>query len=122
MRGSKWNLDEASAQLLKTMKFRTGLTHQYLCRIAFCLSLSENSPVEPCAYNERGPEFNRYTLLGEYDTLFVGFLREWMLGEPRAAEFDEGAWFLAHINRGLELLPRRVRTLADVADLVPAAA
>ncbi len=119
MLAKKIQLDEGSTQILKTMKFRTGLTHQYLCRLAFCLSLGEPGHPDPTSYNERGVEFNRYTLTGEWDRLFVAYLREWLaLEQPEASE-DEAAWFRAHINRGLMLLQRRVRSLADVTELVP---
>ena len=120
MLAKKIQLDEASTQVLKTMKGRTGLTHQYLCRLAFCLSLSEPGHPDPATYDERGIEFNRYTLTGEWDALFVAYLREWMALEEPGGKADEPAWFRAHINRGLTLLQRRVRSLADVADLVPA--
>lgn len=120
MRAKKIVLDEAAAQLLKTMKSRTGLTHQYTCRIAFCLSLAEPGDVHPDAYDEKGPEFNRYTLTGEYDDLFVAVLREWLCDRADAADHDESDWFRAHVNRGLTVLPRRVRRLEDVASLVTA--
>lgn len=120
MLGKKIQLDEASTQLLKTVKSRTGLTHQYLCRIAFCLSLAEPGTVEPAAYDEKGLEFNRYTLTGEWDALFVAYLREWMVMNVPDSEEGETAWARAHINRGLSILPRRVRSLADVAQLAPA--
>lgn len=120
MLGKKIQLDDASTQLLKTMKGRTGLTHQYLCRLALCLSLAEPAPPDPEAYDERGIEFNRYTLTGEWDRLFVAYLHEWLELEGVSGH-DESAWFRAHINRGLTLLQRRVRTLADVVELVPAA-
>ena len=120
MLGKKIQLDEASTQLLKTLKARTGLTHQYLCRIAFCLSLAEAGTVDPSAYDEKGLEFNRYTLTGEWDALFVAYLREWIVNTAPGSDQSETAWARAHINRGLTVLPRRVRTLADVADLVPA--
>lgn len=119
MRAKKIVLDEAANQLLKTLKFRTGLTHQYSCRLAFCLSLTEAGVVNPAAYDEKGPEFNRYTLTGEYDDLFVAYLREWMADRPDAGQHEEEDWFRAHVNRGLEILPRRVRHLEDVADLIP---
>ena len=122
MLGKKIQLDEASTQLLKTLRFRTGLTHQYLCRIAFCLSLAELGTVDPSAYDEKGLEFNRYTLTGEWDTLFVAYLKEWMAEHAADTSHGELDWARAHINRGLSLLPRRVRTLADVARLVPSTA
>ncbi|HYH54252.1 MAG TPA: DndE family protein [Solirubrobacterales bacterium] len=119
MLGKKIQLDEASTQILKTMKGRTGLTHQYLCRLGFCLSMSEPGQPDPKSYDEQGIEFNRYTLTGEWDRLFLAYLREWLEREDLATEADEGAWFRAHVNRGLTLLQRRVRSLADVTDLVP---
>lgn len=118
MLGKKIQLDEASTQLLKTLKFRTGLTHQYSCRLAFCLSLSESGEVDPAAYNEKGLEFNRYTLTGEWDQLVVAYLKEWLaVAGDRANDHDADAWFRAHINRGLSLLVRRVKTLPDIAVL-----
>ena len=121
MLGKKIELDEASVQLLKTLKLRTGLTHQYLCRIAFCVSLAEPGEVDPRVYDEQGTEFNRYTLTGEWDSLFVAFLREWIaLNDPDHLH-RETDWARAHINRGLSILPRRVRLLSDVAALIPAA-
>jgi DNA sulfur modification protein DndE len=119
MLGKKIQLDEASTQILKTMKSRTGLTHQYLCRLSFCLSLSEPGHPDPDSYDEQGIEFNRYTLTGEWDRLFVAYLREWLAHEEPDGARNESAWFRAHINRGLTLLQRRVRSLADVTDLVP---
>ncbi len=119
MRAKKIVLDEGAHQLLKTLKFRTGLTHQYSCRLAFCLSLTEPGHVDPTAYDEKGPEFNRYTLTGEYDDLFVAYLREWLADCQDGGEHEEAQWFRAHVNRGLEILPRRVRRLEDVADLIP---
>jgi DNA sulfur modification protein DndE len=115
----KIQLDDASTQILKTMKARTGLTHQYLCRLAFCLSLSEPGHPDPASYDERGIEFNRYTLTGEWDRLFVAYVREWLALEEPGGPEEEGTWLRAHINRGLSILQRRVRTLADVTDLVP---
>ncbi len=119
MLGKKLQLDEGSTQVLKTLKFRTGLTHQYLCRIGFCLSLAESGEVDPNAYDGHGLEFNRYTLTGEWDALFVAYLREWVALNDLESQWDEEDWARAHINRGLALLQRRVRTLADVAQLVP---
>jgi DNA sulfur modification protein DndE len=114
----KVQLDEALTVVLKTMKGRTGLTHQYLCRLAVCLSLSEPGRPDPSIYDEKGLEFNRYTLTGEWDRLFVAYIREWLAAELPGGG-DEDLWFRAHINRGLPLLQRRVRSLADVAELVP---
>jgi DNA sulfur modification protein DndE len=117
---NKIALDTTSVQLLKMLKARTGLTHQYTCRIAFCVSLNEPGAPDPMAYDEKGVEFNRYTLTGQYDDLYVAYLREWLSHRPDAGDYDTAQWFRAHINRGLSVLPRRVRSLADIGDLVAA--
>lgn len=114
MRANKLNLDSSSVGLLRSLKARTGLTHQYLCRVAFVVSLAEPTQLDPADYDEKGLEFNRYTLTGELDLLFVAYLREWLALQERAPDHSEAAWFRAHINRGLSLLPRRVKNLADV--------
>lgn len=121
MQARKFELDGVSTQLLKTLKSRTGFTHQYLCRLAFVLSLAEGQVPDPSNYDHDGTEFNRYTLTGEFDSLFVAYLREWLDGVDPAGH-EEADWFCAHINHGLSVLARRVRTLADVAALVPAPA
>lgn len=118
MRARKFDLDSGSTQLLKTLKARTGFTHQYLCRLAFGLSLAEAQPPDPSHYDSEGTEFNRYTLTGEWDGLFVAYLREWLTDVATAADWQESDWFCAHINRGLALLGRRVRSLSDVPSLV----
>jgi DNA sulfur modification protein DndE len=119
MQARKFLLDAESTQLLRTLKARTGLTHQYLCRLAFCLSLSEEGEVDPGAYQEDGLEFNRYTLTGEWDPALTAYLREWLASEPDAQNHTEADWFRAHINRGLSILPRRIRSLADLGQLAP---
>jgi DNA sulfur modification protein DndE len=121
MQARKFDLDSGAPTLLRTLKSRTGFTHQYLCRLAFVLSLAEPGAPDPASYDHDGTEFNRYTLTGEWDALFVAYLREW-LDSVNAGEVDEADWFCAHINRGLALLSRRVRSLADVPALVPAPA
>jgi DNA sulfur modification protein DndE len=117
----KFELDSASTQLLRTLKARTGFTHQYLCRLGFVLSLADEQAPDPAQYDHEGTEFNRSTLTGEWDALFVAYLREWLTGIDQG-DHDESDWFCAHINNGLALLARRVRTLADVPALVPAPA
>jgi DNA sulfur modification protein DndE len=81
--------------------------------------VSEPGHPDPNSYDERGVEFNRYTLTGEWDRLFVAYLLEWLAREEPTGDHSEAAWFAAHINRGLTLLQRRVRSLVDVTDLVP---
>ena len=61
---------------LRVLAGRTGLTPNLLCRLGFCLSLSEPAIPNPDDYPEEEREFNRYTLLGEYDEFFVALLTQ----------------------------------------------
>ncbi|HEU4637166.1 MAG TPA: DndE family protein, partial [Edaphobacter sp.] len=89
------------------------------CRMGFCLSLEEPKVPNPNEFAEEDREFNRYTLLGEYDALFMALLRQRMYQDDLDADDLEG-YFRAHLNRGISLLQQRVRNVADLATLVPA--
>jgi DNA sulfur modification protein DndE len=103
---------------LRFVAGKTGLTPNLLCRIGFCLSLGEPSIPNPADYPEEDREFNRYTLLGEYDALFVALLKQRCqqdgLDPSRIPDY-----FRAHMNRGIVLLQRRVKSISDIAELVP---
>jgi DNA sulfur modification protein DndE len=110
---------EAVDQRLRLLKTRTGLTPNLLCRIGFCLSLSESGVPELDLYTAGVQrEFNRYTLTGQWDTFFFALLRERMVSDGLDIEQELEQQFKAHISRGVSLLAQRVRTLSDVADLV----
>jgi DNA sulfur modification protein DndE len=93
------------------------MTPNLLCRIALCLSLSESGTPNPQDYPEDDREFNRYTLLGEYDSFFVALVRERLAAEARE-DVDEGEFLRAHINRGIVLLQHRIRGLSDIGALI----
>jgi DNA sulfur modification protein DndE len=100
---------------LRVLKARTGVTPNVLCRLGFTLSLDEPGLPRPEAYPEDSErEINRYTLLGEYDTVYVALLRQRLMddGLPEAADLD--AQFRAHMNRGVILLAARVKSLPDL--------
>ena len=107
---------------LRVLKSRTGVTPNILCRIGFALSLDEPGLPNPDAYPEDSArEINRYTLLGEYDTIYVALLRQRVSDDQNAsASDDEGgerdldAQFRAHMNRGVMLLAARVKSLPEL--------
>lgn len=107
---------------LRVLKSRTGVTPNILCRIGFALSLDEPGLPNPDAYPEdSGREINRYTLLGEYDTVYVALLRQRVTDDKSAGgakndkgEHDLDAQFRAHMNRGVMLLSARVKSLPDL--------
>ncbi len=105
---------------MRALKGRTGITPNYFCRLGFCLSLDEPGiPEVPNKFDESGREINRFTLLGEYDTAYVSLLKVWMtkkkLDARDSGQIDE--LFIAHMNRGVELIVSRIKTLSDIGSL-----
>ena len=105
---------------MRTLKARTGITPNFFCRLGFCLSLDEPGvPEAPTDSDENGREINRFTLLGEYDMAYVSLLKVWMekkkLDPRKSEQVDE--LFVAHMNRGVELIISRIKTLSDIGSL-----
>ena len=73
---------------------------------------------DPNDFQEEEKEFNRYTLLGDYDALFVALLKQKCYEDgcdlSKLPEF-----FRAHLNRGILLLQGRVKDLSDITRLIP---
>ncbi len=118
MKLTKIRLTQEASNRLRILAGKTGLTPNLLCRIGFCLSLAEQRVPNPAEYREEDREFNRYTLLGEYDPLFVALLTErcWHDGLDLNNLPD---YFRAHVNRGIVLLHGRVKSISDMAALLP---
>jgi DNA sulfur modification protein DndE len=107
---------------LRLLKARTGITPNILCRLGFCISLEEQGvPTDPFHGDAVGREINRYTLLGEYDTVFISLLKTWATKSGCPANDDNALneALIAHMNRGAELLSARVRTLVDLQNILP---
>jgi len=107
----------ATSNKLKALKARTGLTPNILCRLALCYSLADPHPVEPSTFDTNGTEFNQSTLLGEYDELYMALVRQRLLDE--GSNLTIGEALRAHVNRGAALLSPRLKSIADVAELLP---
>ncbi len=91
-----------------------------LCRLGLSLSLMEPSIPKPEDYDADGSEFNRYTLMGEWDPLIVALLKERCAADELPLDNDSLVkQFRAHLNRGVELLYARVRGVSDLVELLP---
>jgi DNA sulfur modification protein DndE len=103
---------------LRMMKARTGITPNLIARIGFCLSLEEPGTPTPLPDDTKaGRDINRFTLLGEYDNAFIALLTARMIRDDDS--FDEmDSHFIAHMNRGVELVAARVKSLLDFGELV----
>lgn len=109
MKLNRLNVCEETDQRLRTLKARTGLTPNILCRLGFCLSLNDPTPPDPTQYPEDSRrEINRYTLTGQWDSLFVALLKE----RCRHDGFSEENWedqFRAHLSRGCFIWKNRCK-------------
>jgi DNA sulfur modification protein DndE len=98
----------------------TGLTPNYLARISLTYSLGEQQPPSLEEYDTEGKEFNRYTLLGDNDSLYIALVKKRMLNEGRDPDSQLEEYFLAHLNRGIETLSGRINDLTDLYEIMPA--
>lgn len=120
-RSSRWNrlyLDARYSNRLRNLKGRTGLTTNLLCRIGFCLSVSDPLPLDADDYQQDGLELSRSTLLGEWDVGFEALLRQRLIEDGDALDGDLYDAWRAHMNRGAELVANRIRNLDDVVALL----
>jgi DNA sulfur modification protein DndE len=123
MRFTKLKISADAESRLRSLRQRTGLTPNLLCRMAIMLSL-EDGPVGPGTdTDEGGSEFNAYTLTGDHDRLIFAMLR--LVEEEQAGGRVAGDELLArlraHIHRGVATLSVRAKAPADVALLAAAA-
>ena len=119
MQLNRIHISEDSRNKLSILKGRTGLLPNVLIRIGLMLSLSEISEPELDADTTDGSEFNRFTLMGEWDPLIVALLEE--RGAANGLSEDNDVlvkYFRAHLNRGVRLLYSRVKRLEDLENLI----
>ncbi len=115
---SRLYINEDVDNKLRVLKMRTGLTPNLLCRIGFCLSLSEPGIPDVNLYSDnQAREFNRYTLTGQYDLFFFSLLRERLAEDGLDAETEIENQFKAHLSRGVSLLYQRIKVLEDISHL-----
>jgi DNA sulfur modification protein DndE len=116
---SKLRISSEATSKLRSLRQRTGLTPNLLCRLSLMLSLEEG-PIGQQAPDEDGMEFNAYTLTGEYDGIFLALLQ--FVEEPTSPEAaltdDELLSRLrAHLHRGVGTLAVRAKSPLEVARL-----
>jgi DNA sulfur modification protein DndE len=106
---------------LRTMKTRLGLDRNYICRIGYCLSLEEPGIPTRISNVQKGRrEIERFTLLGRNSRVYLALLAVWMRAHQHDLDeklsFDD--CFIDHMNRGVELITSRVRSLVDIGSLI----
>ena len=72
MQLNRIHISEDSRNKLSILKGRTGLLPNVLSRIGLMLSLAESNEPELDADTADGSEFNRFTLMGEWESTDCG--------------------------------------------------
>ena len=110
---------EEASKRLSSLKGRTGLTPNILARIGFCMSLNDPTTPDPNDYlPDSNREIDRHTLTGAWDGLFVALIRE-RCNQDGLSDDEVMAQFKAHMNRGVLLLDKRVKSLNGLAMVLP---
>jgi DNA sulfur modification protein DndE len=116
---NKIYISENTDRELRTLKGRTGLTPNLLIRIGLVYSLEEDGLADLKLYGEdHYREFNRYTLLGQWDLFFMSLLKERMNRDGFDLEEDLENQFKAHLSRGVHLVYQRLKSLEDLAPMI----
>lgn len=112
-------IDESVSYKLRNLGKATGMTPNYIARIGLTYSLGEQQPPSMEEYDTDGKEFNRYTLLGDHDALYIALVKKRMINEGHDPEEQLESYFLAHLNRGIETLSGRISDLTDLYAIMP---
>jgi DNA sulfur modification protein DndE len=123
LRFNKLKISADATSKLRSLRQRTGVTPNLLCRTAIMLSLEEG-PVNATAPDEDGQEFNAYTLTGDHQQLFfalIRFVEEDEGGLPPLTNDELVDRLRAHLHRGVGTLAVRAKSPADLARLALAA-
>ncbi|HIP71400.1 MAG TPA: DNA sulfur modification protein DndE [Anaerolineae bacterium] len=119
MQFSEIHFCEEASKKLSQMKGRTGLTPNVLARIGFCLSLENPGLPNPDDYDSAGyVNIKRHVLTGYYDPLFVALIRE-RCRQDSLPESEISAQFKAHMNRGVLLLHKKLKSLDGLLLTLP---
>lgn len=122
MRFTKLKISKDAESRLRSLRQRTGLTPNLLCRMAVMLSLEEGPVGGAIVTDEGGNEFNAYTLTGDHNGLITAMLRlvEEEAEGHRIPDEQLLSRLRAHIHRGVATLSVRAKAPADVARLAAA--
>lgn len=123
MRFTKLKISADASSRLRSLRQRTGLTPNLLCRMAIMLSLEEGPVGGSTITDEGGQEFNAYTLTGDYHGLIAAMLRFVEEGDEggQLSEEEQIVRLRAHIHRGIATLAVRAKAPVDIARLALAA-
>lgn len=103
---SKIKISKSASDSLKTLERRLNLKRNILCRLAVGLSLnSETSVADYKVSDSTGYEFNRSTLTGDYDDIFLALIKQHEGKNLSDSEYMT-KYLRNHIERGIAKLSR----------------
>ena len=116
---------QAKEQLIR-LKTRTGIPQwNILCRWAFCLSLSEPTPPTPVEIPaDSNVEMSWAVFAGEWHEVYLALLKERCARDGQELTSETlNRQLRLHVHRGIAYLatPNKVRSIADLVALAPAA-
>ena len=119
MQLSEMHFSEEASKKLGRMKGQTRLTPNILARIGFCLSLESPGRPDPADYDGIGHiSIKRHVLTGYYDDLFIALLKE-RCHQDNLPETEIATQFKAHMNRGVVLLQKKLKSLDKLLLTLP---
>lgn len=119
MHYSKLKISKDATSRLRSIKQKTHLTPNLLCRYALMQSLEDGPLGDIPLPDQEGQEFNAYTLTGELTELLLALVRvvEDRDGQPALSDEALMARVRGHIHRGVGSLSVRVKSPSDLVML-----
>ncbi len=116
MHYSKLKISKDATSRLRSLKLKTHITPNLLCRYALMKSLEDGPLGDVPLPDQDGQEFNAYTLTGELTELLFALVRSVEEQSSQEALRDEEvvARVRGHIHRGVGMMSVRVRSPADL--------
>jgi DNA sulfur modification protein DndE len=116
---SKLKISKDATSRLRSIKQKTHITPNLLCRYALMQSLEDGPLGDIPLPDQDGQEFNAYTLTGELTELLLALVRsvEERVGEPALSDDALMARVRGHIHRGVGSLSVRVKSPSDLVML-----
>lgn len=121
MQITKLKISEDASSKLRSLRNKTSLTPNLLCRMALATSLEMGAlrTDEIGSANERGQEFNAYTLFGADQAVLISMMRLVEFdGKLEKSPADAISRICGHIDRGVSQLAVRIKSPADAAQLL----
>lgn len=115
---NKFRISSNATNKIRVLRQKSFLTPNLLCRMAMTASLEQGTIGDAVKPEPDGQEFNAYTLFGADQPLFVTLLRMVEDEDGALSEDELLSRLRAHIDRGVQFLSARIKTPADVANLM----